>query len=239
MRAHRIGLVVPFADDRVPAEGLTMYPEVEFVPRGTGVRSLTPAGYDAAVDKILPAALELAAEGVEAVMVIGTSLTFYRGPEAHAELLDRLRAETGLPCSTMSQAVVDGLRHLGAHRVAVATAYDGVVNDRLRELLEWHGFEVGALRAFGITEFGDGIIRRSEAEIIGLALEAIEAARETGDVDAALISCGGLQTLGCAVPIEAATGAPVVTSTQSAFWAAMRLVGEAGALPGLGRMLAG
>jgi len=238
MRAHRIGLVVPFPDDRVPAEGLAMYPGVEFVPRGTGVRSLTPAGYDAAVDKILPAALELAAEGVEAVMVIGTSLTFYRGPEAHAELLARLRAETGLPCSTMSQAVVDGLHHLGAHRIAVATAYDGVVNDRLRELLEWHGFEVGALRAFGITEFGDGVIRKTEDEIIDLTIGAIEAARGGGQVDAALISCGGLQTIGCAVAIESATGVPIVTSTQSAFWAAMRLVGETGALPALGRMLA-
>ena len=44
-------------------------------------------------------------------MVIGTSLTFYRGSDFHAELLEKLRATTGLPVSTMSQAVVDGLRH--------------------------------------------------------------------------------------------------------------------------------
>ena len=28
-----IGLVVPYADDRVPPEGLTMYPDVTFVAR--------------------------------------------------------------------------------------------------------------------------------------------------------------------------------------------------------------
>lgn len=237
IRPHRIGLVVPFAEDRVPPEGALMYPDVEFVPRGTGVRSLTPEGYDAAIDRVVPAAETLAGDGVEAVMVIGTSLTFYRGPDYHDELLGRLRAATGLPCSTMSQAVVDGLRHLGARRIAVSTAYTEVVNDRLRELLGYHGFDVLALRAFGITEFGDGLLRQTEAEIIELTEAAIADAGD--DVDAALISCGGLQTLGCAAPIEAHTGVPVVTSTQSAFWAALRLVGESGQLSGYGRMLSG
>ncbi len=37
-----IGLVVPFAKDEVPDEGLQMYPGVRFVPRGVGVRALTP-----------------------------------------------------------------------------------------------------------------------------------------------------------------------------------------------------
>ena len=97
MGKHTIGLVVPFAEDRVPDEGLTMYPDVNFVPHGTGVRSLTPEGYDAAVDKIIPAAENLARKGVEAVMLMGTSLTFYRGPEFHEELLDKARRVTGLP----------------------------------------------------------------------------------------------------------------------------------------------
>ena len=34
-------------------------------------------------------------------MVIGTSLTFFRGPEAHDRLLEDLRVRTGLPVSTM------------------------------------------------------------------------------------------------------------------------------------------
>lgn len=235
MTRRRIGIVVPFAEDRVPAEAIAMYPDIDFVPRGTGVRSLTPEGYDAAVDKIAPAAEELARAGVEAVMVIGTSLTFYRGPEFHTELLARLRQRTHLPCSTMSQAVVDGLRQVGATRIAVATAYSDIVNDRLQEFLESHGFEVRAMRSFGITEFGDGLLRKTETEIIELTESAIAAA---GDVDAALISCGGLQTLHCAAPIEAGTGVPVVTSTQSAFWSALRLIGESGRLPGFGRLLA-
>jgi hypothetical protein len=51
-----IGLVVPFASDTVPDEGLQMYPGVRFVARGVGVRSLTPTGYDSAWEGIWPAA---------------------------------------------------------------------------------------------------------------------------------------------------------------------------------------
>ena len=55
-----IGLVVPFATDEVPEEGLQMYPGVRFVARGVGVRALTPEGYDSAWEGILPAAEYLA-----------------------------------------------------------------------------------------------------------------------------------------------------------------------------------
>jgi len=85
-----IGLVVPFSTDKVPEEGPMMYPGVTFIPRAVGVRALTPEGYDAAWNGILPAARQLAKEGVDAIMVIGTSLTFYRGYEAHQQLLEQL-----------------------------------------------------------------------------------------------------------------------------------------------------
>jgi arylmalonate decarboxylase len=235
MRKHlRIGLVVPFSTDRVPDEGLKMYPEVTFIPKGVGVRALTPEGYDAAWDGILPAAKELAKQGVDAIMVIGTSLTFYRGYEAHQRLLEQLRAETGLPVSTMSEAIVDGLRSVGGKRIAVATAYSDLVNDRLADFLRRSGFEVTAMKGFGILEFG-GAEKMSEQDIIELSGKAIGEAKAA---DAVLISCGGLMTLGCAVPIEEKHGVPVVTSTQSAFWKALRLAGDDGQIPGHGRMLA-
>ena len=235
MRKHfKIGLVVPFATDRVPAEGPMMYPDVTFVPRGVGVRALTPEGYDAAWDAILPAAKELAKHDIAAIMVIGTSLTFYRGYEAHQKLLDQLRAETGLPVSTMSEAVVEGLRSVGAKRVAVATAYSDLVNERLADFLRRSGLEVLSMKGFGLVGFGDAE-HQSEQDIISLSGKAIDEAKAA---DAVLISCGGLKTLGCAVPIEQRHGIPVVTSTQSAFWKALRLAGGSGHIPDRGRMLA-
>lgn len=228
-----IGLVVPSAEDKVPDEGLQMYPLARFVPRGVGVRSLTPEGYAAAFDAILPAAEHLAAKDVDAIMVIGTSLTFYRGPEAHDRLLEQLRTRTGLPVSTMSQAIVDGLRAVGARRVAVATAYSDVVNRRLRELIAAAGIETLSLECFDILEFG-GPGRKSEADIIALSDTAVA---QAPGAEGILISCGGLKTLGVAKPLEDRYGIPVVSSTPAAFWAAMRLVGESGQISGYGRML--
>lgn len=227
-----IGLVVPFASDEVPFEGPIMYPGVRFIPRGVGVRALTPEGYDPAWNGILPAAEYLAKQGVDAIMVIGTSLTFYRGPQAHARLLEDLRTRTGLPASTMSQALLDGLREVGARRVAVATAYTDVVNQRLKELLAAAGIEVLSLECFDLLDFG-GPSKKSEAEIIALSASAV--AKAAG-AEAILISCGGLRTLDVAEPLEASHGIPVVSSATAAFWAAMRLVGKSGHIAGYGQL---
>jgi arylmalonate decarboxylase len=228
-----IGLVVPFATDEVPFEGPIMYPGVRFIPRGVGVKALTPEGYEPAWNGILPAAEHLAAQGVDAIMVIGTSLTFYRGPEAHDRLLEELRTRTGLPVSTMSQAVVDGLREVGAKRVAVATAYSDVVNRKLKDLLAASGIDVLALECFDILDFG-GPSKKSEADIIALTGDAVVKAERAEGI---LISCGGLRTLGVAEPLESRHGIPVVSSATAAFWAAMRLVGESGRISGYGQML--
>ena len=148
MKSITIGLVVPQSADKVPAEGGQMYPGVKFIPKGVGVRALTPAGYDAAFDGIVPAAEELAKNNkLDAIMVIGTSLTFYRGYKAHEQLMERLRA-IGLPVATMSTAIVEGLRSLGAKKIAVSTAYADEVNGRLRAFLTASGFDVLALEGF-------------------------------------------------------------------------------------------
>ena len=56
------------------------------------------------------------------------------------------------------------------------------------------------------------------------------------DAQGMLISCGGLKTLQVGKTIEDKYGLPVVSSTPAAFWAAMRLVGHSGKLPGSGKL---
>jgi len=229
-----IGLVVPHSTDFLPPEGPAMYPGVRFVPRGVGVERLTHAGYEAAMARVLPAAEALAREGVDAVMVIGTSLTFYRGARFNAELIDKIKAATGLPASTMSTAVIDGLRAVGARRLAVATAYNAEVNGYLRDFLVDSGFAVLALEGFGFNGFADPHVVTEDA-IIALSDKVCAAAP---GADALLISCGGLRTLGVAAPLEARHAIPVVSSMPAGFWAAVRLVGGSGHVAGHGRLFA-
>jgi arylmalonate decarboxylase len=227
-----IGLITPQSTDRVPTEAGQMYPGINFIPKGVGVKALTPEGYDSAWDAIIPSAEALAQRNrLDAIMVLGTSLTFYRGFEAHEELLERLR-RIGVPAGTMSSAVVDGLRAVGAKKIAVSTAYAEVVNQRLRDFLTDSGFEVEALEGFGLERFG-AAREKSEDDIIALAGRVHANAKGAQGM---LISCGGLQTLRVGKTIEDKYGLPVVSSTPAAFWAAMRLVGKSGKLPGYGKL---
>jgi arylmalonate decarboxylase len=229
----KIGLVVPRANDEVAPEGLKMYPHMNFVARGVGVKALTPEGYDGAWHAMLPAAEQLAREGVDAVMLMGTSLTFYRGFEEHERLVEKARSVTGLPVSTMSTAIVEGLRAMGAEQIGVCTAYADEVNRRLRDFLTAAGFDVMELQGFGLEAFGAPSKKRPE-DIVELAASV---AAKAPDAEALLISCGGLRTLEITKAIEDAHGVPVVSSTPASYWAAVRLAGENPAVEGYGKLL--
>ena len=138
-----LGLIAPPADYPIPAEGLALYDStIRFTVIGLGLQTMTPAGYDSVIDKIVPAAVELEKRGATAIDLLGTSLTFYRGAAFNEKLLDDIRKATGLKATSMSTAVVDGLRAVGAKRVAAATAYNEEVNRRLNAFLGESGFEV-------------------------------------------------------------------------------------------------
>jgi arylmalonate decarboxylase len=189
--APTIGLIVPTAAGEVPADGPKLYPEgVRFVAAGLGLQRLTPEGYDSVIDRVGELAGDLAAQGVEAVALMGTSLSFYKGYAFNEQLKDTIRAASGLPATTMSTGVVEGLRAMGVRRVAVGTAYIDEVNNRLRQFLTDSGFEVGAVQGLGIDVVGEAR-NVSEADLVALGEQALAA---SPGADGILISCGGLRT---------------------------------------------
>jgi arylmalonate decarboxylase len=228
-----VGVVVPSAEGTVPPEAKQMYPSgVEFISTGLGLQSLSPRGYDAVIDNIVGAAQSLASQGAASIAISGTSLTFYRGASFHEELKTNVRDATGLPVTTMSTGVVEGLRTMGVRRVAVGTAYIEEVNARLRRFLTEAGFDVLAVEGLGIDLVGRAGNVPREA-LLDLGQRAFAA---SPGADGILISCGGLRTLNVTVPLEAACGVPVISSTPAAFWSAVRLVGHDGTSPGYGRL---
>lgn len=228
----RIGMIVPPADGAVPPEPPQLYPDLEFIARGLALPQLTPEGYDSVIDRAAELAREMQAAGAQAVSLMGTSLSFYRGPAGNAQVLAAMRAATGLPVTTMTDSVLAALDAFGARRVAVGTAYADPVNRALRAYLGATGYQVAALEALNLTEIAE-IFRVGDAELIELGARAMAAAP---DADCLFISCGGLRTLPVVPVLEDRFGLPVISSATAGAWGAARLAGHSGRAPGHGRL---
>jgi len=231
--APALGMIVP-RSAVVPNEALTMYPSgVRFLMEAVGLETMTPAGYESVMDRIVPAAQALAGRGAQAIALMGTSVSFYKGAAFNESLVCSIRGATGLPSTTMSTAVVKALRAVGAKRVAVATAYNEEVTGRLRGFLTESGFEVLAASGMGLERIGlaGKISPRELQEFVTGVFRTAPAS------DALLISCGGFRTLQLIAPLERECGVPVISSMPHALWAGVRLLGLTGAAPGFGTLL--
>ena len=229
-----LGLIFPPANRGVPEEGLAMYGErLRYVVTGLGVEQMTPEGFEMVLPRIPAAAEKLAAEGADAIELTGTSLTFFRGEAFNQQLREAVTNASGLPATTMSNGVIDGLKAVGAKQVAVATAYADEVNGRLRAFLIEHGLEPLVVTGMGIEAIAD-VDRVTQNDLVEFAVRVRESAP---DADSVLLSCGGFRTLEIIAPIEAQTGVPVISSMPHGLWAGARLVGMTGASPGYGTLL--
>ena len=229
-----LGMIFP-VPRAVPPEAHSMYPSgLRYLVADVGLTRLTPQGYDAVLDRIEPAAKQLAQQGAEAVALLGTSLSFYQGAAFNRALTERMARASGRPVVTMSTAIVEGLRSVGGRRIAVATAYNEEVNRRLRTFLGEEGFEVLAVRGLGIENVEE-VETVTQDTLIDFSVSVFESAPKC---DALLISCGGLRTLELLEPVERRCGVPVVSSLPHALRAGVRLLGLSGRAAGYGKLLA-
>lgn len=229
-----LGLILPPADRPTPEEGVAMYgSQLRFVVTGLGIDRMTPDSFDAAQVRIPAAARKLAAAGADAIELTGTSLTFYKGEAYNRTLCDIVTKASGLPATTMSNGVIDGLKAVGARHIAVATAYNEEVNARLRAFLLEHGIEPLVITGLGIEAMTD-IDRVTQDDLVAFGVRVRQSAPSA---DALFVSCGGFRTLEIIAPLEAKTGVPVISSMPHGLWAGAKLAGLSGAAPGYGRLL--
>jgi arylmalonate decarboxylase len=228
-----LGLIFP-VERPVPEEGLLMYPTgVRFITSNLGLKTLTPDGYDAVLADIPTAARELRANGAEAIALMGTSLSFYKGVAFNRDLTGTIEQASGLHATTMSSAVIEGLRAVNAKRLAVATAYSDEVNSRLGDFLAESGFEVLAIKGLGIVD----ITRVDDVRRQDLFRFCLDVHRAAPEAEGILVSCGGLRTLEILAELERETGVPAVSSTPHTLRAGVRLLGLSGRVAGCGRLL--
>jgi arylmalonate decarboxylase len=230
-----LGLIFPPLNYPIPPDAKLLYPSgVRFLGNGVGLPGgMTPAGYDEAIPRVLPAAEELAKQGAKVISVFGSSLTFYKGAKFNEELTRQVTKATGRPATTQSNGLVDGLRTANARRVAVATAYTDVVTERLKIFLEEHGFQVTFAKGLGYERIPEGAATQEILFKLGADVYA-----NSKKADALVVSCGALRTLELIVPLENQIKVPVVSSTPHGLMNGVRLLGVSPRARGYGMVLA-
>ena len=211
-----LGLIVPPAHGKVPVDAEILYGQrYEFLARGLGLQSVSTEGYEQVIDAVVDHAIALRDAGAQAVSLMGTSLSFYRGAAFTDTLRQQMEQRTGIPCTTMSHAIMRGLRSQGIRRVAVATSYIDEVNAKLRGFLQDQGFEVLSLHGLGIA----GVEAMGQVDTATLVELSERALRDTASAaEGVLISCGGLVTLDAVRELEQRHGLPVISSSPAGFF---------------------
>jgi arylmalonate decarboxylase len=229
-----LGLLVAPGSGRMPPDVNMLYGDsgVRFISQGLGVGEISPSAFDQVEARILEKARALSGAGAQSIILMGTSLTFYRGPTYTNDLRDEMTAITKVPCTTTSHAIVESMRALGMHRVAVATSYIEELNVALREYLEILGFEVAAIEGLGIR--GVDAMRAVPPRAINELSRRVVASADRPD--GLFISCTGLNTLSLHAGLEGALGVPVTSSAPAALWHVMRVAGRPTDRPGFGRL---
>jgi len=226
-----LGLIFPPKDYPIPPDAKRLYPSgVEFLGDGVGLPGgMTVEGYEEAIPRVIPVAQALAQRGAKVISVFGSSITFYKGAKFNQDLTDRVTKATGLPATTQSNGLIDGLRTVNAKRVAVATAYTDVVTGRLKVFLEEHGFEVTSAKGLGYERIPEGAA--TQEILFNLGADAYANSKKA---DALVVSCGALRTLDLIVPLENKIKVPVVSSTPHGLMNGVRLLGVSPRAQGFG-----
>lgn len=229
-----LGLIFPPLNYPIPPDAKRLYPSgVRFLGNGVGLPGgMTLESYEEAIPRAVPAAEALAKQGAKAISVFGSSLTFYKGAKFNEELTKQVTKATGVPATTQSNGLVDGLKVANAKRVAVATAYTDAVTERLKIFLEEHGFQVTFAKGLGYERIPEGAA--TEQILFKLGTETYSSSNKA---DALVISCGALRTLDLIVPLEKEVKVPVVSSTPHGLMNGVRLLGISPRAQGFGMVL--
>jgi maleate isomerase len=159
-----------------------------------------------------------------AVAYACTSGSFIRGLRGELDLCAAMRS-VGAPYGvTASGAMLEALRHLGVHRIAVATPYVEEVTARLRGFLAEAGYEVVGSAGLGL---GGGIWKVRYPEVAELVLAA-----DRPDAEAVFVSCTNLPTYDVIAPLETWLGKPVLSANQVLMWDLLRAIGLEAVGPG-------
>jgi maleate isomerase len=228
----RIGLLVPSSNTTVEPEFYRALPrDVTLHTARLYLTRITPEAILNMVAEMETQARLLASADVDVIVLGATAPSFLKGLGYDRELIQKIRTVTGRAATTTSTALIEAIRHVGARRVVLGSAYDDKVNGIARAFLEASGVEVLAMKGLSLVD--NLVVGRLAPDT---AYELAGQVRRD-DADAIVLSCTNWQTMDALERIERDLGKPVISTTQASIWAALRIVGYTRPIEGYGRLL--
>lgn len=233
----RIGLVVPSSNVTVETEIpalLARHPEAfSFHSSRMRMHSVTPEELAAMNGQRERCVDELADAGVDALLYACLVALMAQGPGEHQRVEKAVAEQYPGVVRSSAGALVEGLRALGARRIALVTPYLRPLAEQVVAYLGAEGFDVVDWAAL---EVGDN----AEVGCIP-GTRVLEAARGLDPaVDALVISaCVQMPSLDLVAPAEEEFGLPVLSAATAGAYSLLRGLGLDPVLPGAGRLLSG
>jgi len=192
-------------------------------PPGHGVDALFKAGQ---VAGLVRAAVSLAQRGAQAVVWACTSGSFIGGWQWGLEQRAELRAQTGLPVTSATLALVSSCRQLGYRSLDVLSPYPRAVSEIFLACLREAGLRVAGSRVLD----SDSATASAALRLADQCRAFARGGRLSGD--AVIIPDTAVNSLSLIPELETALGKPVVTANQACLHQGAVLLGAAGALAG-------
>lgn len=244
MTIHRIGLAVPSSNVTVETELpalLRRHPDAEFSFHSSRLRMqhVSPEGLAAMNAQRERAIIELADADPEVILYACLVAVMAGGLSEHTRvesLIAEQLATGGAEAKVRSSAgaLVEGLRALGAERVALVMPYMKPLAQTVVDYLENEGFEIVDWRALEVqdnTEVGC---------IDGAQVLAAARSLDLTGADALVISCCvQMPSLALVQPAEDEFGLPVLSAATAGAYSILAGLGLPVNIPGAGSLLRG
>ncbi|ALE74311.1 maleate cis-trans isomerase [Pseudonocardia sp. EC080610-09] len=234
---HRIGLVVPSSnvtvETEVPAPLARHTERFSFHSSRMRMHRVSPeelAAMNAQRERCVD---ELADARVDALLYACLVALMAQGPGEHQRVEKAVREQIDAVVLSSAGALVEGLRALGARRIALVTPYLRPLAEQVVAYLEAEGFTVVDWAAL---EVGDN------AEVGCIPGDRVLTAARGLDLtgaDALVISaCVQMPSLDLVAPAEEEFGLPVLSAATAGAYTLLTHLGLEPVLPGAGRLLA-
>ena len=169
---------------------------------------------------------------VHAVLYCQTSAGFHLGASWDADVRARIARAADCPALSGAQSVLDALRHLDVHRVALASPFPAALAQSAIGFLQQHSFIVTGVEGLDMHD-NFQIAELPISEVVELIVSA-----NNDECDAVLVPGGNMPCTAAIEVIEKQIGKPVVTTNQAGLWSVCRTLGLRTDLPRLGRLFA-